>query len=1061
MPSFLSGRQSSRSQQHQHQQQQQQQQQETPPPALLQRQQQQQHPFGDTPGSGPGPGRGPGEDPGPATAASFSNTDLPAFDSLQKTLGRRQSQLLDEQQQQLFSSQQQQRMQQAQQQLQHQQNQQNQQQYPPPLAPGLTKSSSTKLPSSVASPAGNTSTAGFDGQQPHTPLLTKQTNLEYLEQVSRSQSQRYPTQVGPLQTHQHYSSSSLGAASVDDLSRTLPISSPLAGQPPQFPLKDQYQQQVQQQQQQRVQSPPQPPPPAQETRRTTRKLFKNFLGGGSGSNRGSGPDSNGRSQLQQQPPPPSLPQPGPSPAAQNVHNNSAGLARRPSKRLSQQPPSLRTGPSQLSLDPSQQGWPLQGQQQQQHFIGADSAGNPGNTQPSPLQGIGEFAGDNQGGGYPVSDNDQPPPPSIRRVHTGEPDQQETSPYGPDDIGTQSNSHAAQLAQGRYIQQLAPGVSPSEQVVLQQQGGNTAFGQGQFDPQQQQPYPALQYQQPQAISTNTPHQGFIGHLSTTGLPQQQHSLLQQHTPNPETISQVSHESPVAEADQLAAQTSSSAGNTYSSQDPHRQIPLGQTAALQDLAPTPPPPAQHQQQPPAQLQAVQAAQQQGQALQNPASGQELLQEEDTMPPPPGGPPPNRRSQDTNDRSGQPSGGQPPPYRHNQGALSASGPPGSLSPLPPLPAGSSGTSGGPTQGYRGASDQRQYEGASTDGRTSPQPSTGDRDAPVADSEKALKELALKYKNVKRLYFEGKSQIDQLTGQIEHLQNAIANQRMSQSRTALDDSEYATRFNRLNGAITNLSFNIRKDWEGLPKWIEPYASPEALKTGKQEMTAVGRAIICRWVVECVFNRCFHPGLDPELSHQLKEIERNIRGSSKKFGSQEEFDALTYKIISWRMATLEGLQDTLSRPESNENRVKFTQQAVADLTSYLYQYMSETPPPGVDGSASMIVELAVGIASNLPMESRDVVVSLPMPLDYVSPQWMDVEKQGLPPLNTGADGDAEQDEDDAATDDGVAGNDDEHVGASRSAHPSNDMPKVRFAGFVAVEVRGRQVLAKASVWTL
>lgn len=289
-----------------------------------------------------------------------------------------------------------------------------------------------------------------------------------------------------------------------------------------------------------------------------------------------------------------------------------------------------------------------------------------------------------------------------------------------------------------------------------------------------------------------------------------------------------------------------------------------------------------------------------------------------------------------------------------------------------------------------------------------------------------------MKRLYFEGKGQIDQLTGQIEHLQNAIANQRMSQSRTALDDSEYATRFNRLNGAINNLSFNIRKDWVALPSWIEPYASPDALKTGKQEMTAVGRAIICRWVVEYIFNRCFHPGLDPELSQQLKEIEQNIRRFSHKLSSQEEYDALTYKIISWRMATLEGLQAILSSPESSENRVKFTQQAVADLTSYLYQHMSETPPPGVDGSASMIVELAVGIASNLPMESRDVVVTLPLPLDYVSPQLMDVEKVGLPSLDTRpTDDGGEQDEDDAASDDGTAWNDDEPGGRTRSGKSS------------------------------
>lgn len=349
-----------------------------------------------------------------------------------------------------------------------------------------------------------------------------------------------------------------------------------------------------------------------------------------------------------------------------------------------------------------------------------------------------------------------------------------------------------------------------------------------------------------------------------------------------------------------------------------------------------------------------------------------------------------------------------------------------------------------------------------------------------------ALKYKNVKRLYFEGKILIDQLTGQIEHLQNTIASQRMSQSRTALDDSEYATRFNRLNGAINNMSFNIRKDWVALPSWIEPYASPDALKTGKQEMTAVGRAIICRWVVESIFDRCFHPCLDPEISLQLKEIEHNIRRSSHKLNSQEEYDSLTDKIISWRMATLEGLQNVLSSAKSSENRAKFIQQAVSDLTSYLCHHMADPPPPGLDGSATMIVELAVGIASNLPLESRDVVVTLPLPLDYVAPHLMEVEKAGLPSLDTRpADDGGDQDEDDEYSDDALTG-EDESGGQTRckftiryfiflcffyygilistltaAARPRNEILTVRFAGFVAVEVRGRQVLTKASVWTL
>ncbi|EON98082.1 hypothetical protein UCRPA7_6440 [Phaeoacremonium minimum UCRPA7] len=339
--------------------------------------------------------------------------------------------------------------------------------------------------------------------------------------------------------------------------------------------------------------------------------------------------------------------------------------------------------------------------------------------------------------------------------------------------------------------------------------------------------------------------------------------------------------------------------------------------------------------------------------------------------------------------------------------------------------------------------YEGqGQSEGRNSPQPS-GD-----AESDKAFKDLLTKYKNVKRLYFDGKTQIEQLNTQVEQLQNAVANQRMSQSRTALDDNEYSTRFNRLNGAINNLSFNIRKDWVSLPSWLDKYVSADALKTGKQEMTAVGRAVITRWVVDEIFDQCFHPALDPELSRQLKEIEHNIRRYSYTMNSQEEFDALTSKVISWRMAT-------------------------------------------------MIVELAVGIAANLSLESRDVAVTYPHPLDTVQPSIMDVEKTALPPIETRGDADVDDDEDSGkdekggkdrksragmstisnllsnapsslipgsgsrkgstSSTGGQAGTD----SAGNAALPPKDSNKVRFAGFMAVEVRGRQVLVKAPVWTL
>ena len=67
------------------------------------------------------------------------------------------------------------------------------------------------------------------------------------------------------------------------------------------------------------------------------------------------------------------------------------------------------------------------------------------------------------------------------------------------------------------------------------------------------------------------------------------------------------------------------------------------------------------------------------------------------------------------------------------------------------------------------------------------------------ALTDAVIKYKKVKGLYFEKQAQVEQL-------QNTLANQRLSQSRTSLDDSEYLTRFQRLDGAIKEVAFSIRK---------------------------------------------------------------------------------------------------------------------------------------------------------------------------------------------------------------------------------------------------------------
>ncbi|TAQ86492.1 hypothetical protein B7494_g5183 [Chlorociboria aeruginascens] len=405
--------------------------------------------------------------------------------------------------------------------------------------------------------------------------------------------------------------------------------------------------------------------------------------------------------------------------------------------------------------------------------------------------------------------------------------------------------------------------------------------------------------------------------------------------------------------------------------------------------------------------------------------------------------------------------------------------ISPVPPP----TGSAQGPN--YRGGPPQRDQYGAPSggeQGRSTPPPAPAERD--VND---AYKEL------LKGLYFDK-------TSQVEQLQNTLANQRLSQSRTSLDDSEYMTRFQRLDGATTNLAFNIRKEWRSIPNWLAPYVNQDALKIGKQEMTGVGRACITRFLVEEIFSRTFHPGLEPELSVSLKIIEQNIRRFSPVLNNQEESDALTAKVVHWRLATLDGLQDILHSSDSDAYRAQFTRMATTNLTASLINFLQEPMPAGIEDSAHMIVELAVSIASNLPLESRDISIVYPMPGDLLQPFIMKVET-GIPALDnpvadasseidassTGS-GDKDESSKDPDKGDGKSRKEKgkntgmlqammgggppikkvnsqgsaENVGEPKGKVSSEDAAqKIRFAGFVGVEVRGRQILGKAPVWTV
>ncbi|KAH6644704.1 hypothetical protein C7974DRAFT_326402 [Boeremia exigua] len=291
---------------------------------------------------------------------------------------------------------------------------------------------------------------------------------------------------------------------------------------------------------------------------------------------------------------------------------------------------------------------------------------------------------------------------------------------------------------------------------------------------------------------------------------------------------------------------------------------------------------------------------------------------------------------------------------------------------------------QPYRG-----DKQGGET-GRATPPTRLALADMTEEDYERITKEhdvLREKYQKVKRYFFEQQSQVHQL-------QNTLANQRLSLSRTSWDDSEYSTRFNRLDGLIAQLSFSIRKDWKSIPPWLHPVVNKNAVEIGKQEMTAVGRAFMSHWLVENIFEKYFHPDLEPGFSTQLRMIQLNIRKFAPSCHSSEDEDSLAAKMINWRLATLEGLADLLRAPQAETNRQKLTETLNEKLIASLQMFLNDPAPPDLAGGVPMIVELAVSIAQHLPLESREVHIEYFPPGHGIVSEHMKMES-GIPPLTS------------------------------------------------------------------
>lgn len=173
-----------------------------------------------------------------------------------------------------------------------------------------------------------------------------------------------------------------------------------------------------------------------------------------------------------------------------------------------------------------------------------------------------------------------------------------------------------------------------------------------------------------------------------------------------------------------------------------------------------------------------------------------------------------------------------------------------------------------------------------------------------------------------------------------------------------------------------------------------DAISTGKQEMTAAGRAFISCWLVEEVFDRHFHPDLDPNFSAQLKNIHKNIRKYAPQAQTPEEEEYLTSKTVNWRLTTLEGLQEILRSPQCSQNRTTLTELLKEHLIEVLQVHLQDPPMSDLEGGVHMIIELAVSMALHLPLESRDVQIEYFMPGVLMSNELMKTES-GIPSLGT------------------------------------------------------------------
>ncbi|KAI5287484.1 hypothetical protein KEM54_005961, partial [Ascosphaera aggregata] len=239
-----------------------------------------------------------------------------------------------------------------------------------------------------------------------------------------------------------------------------------------------------------------------------------------------------------------------------------------------------------------------------------------------------------------------------------------------------------------------------------------------------------------------------------------------------------------------------------------------------------------------------------------------------------------------------------------------------------------------------------------------------------------------------------------VYNLQNAIASQQMTKTHTILDDTQYMQLFQQLDGAITTLAFNVRKDWAVVPKWLKDYVHEDAAAVGTKEMTAVGRALLSRVVHDEIFEQHFHPGIYENLSKALKKIELNLRclhiNSAITEESRERGAAL---VAAWRTATMEGLSGLIQR-DNEEGKAKLTMILTKDWLSRLREFFKSPAPACLESGLQSIIEIALNLLEFKAFETRDIQTVYFLPNQVIDTRLM-TKDTSLPTLPTGDGSDA------------------------------------------------------------